>query len=104
MVWSKLIAVELLISWIAFVMQKKKSHLSAIESMSSLHIDPAWPAFRGQSLTFFNALKDIEDWKWKVEMQNTNICALLIASSVTMEDRWRSYVAAGEPAWLSDLV
>ncbi|KAG7555091.1 Reverse transcriptase zinc-binding domain [Arabidopsis suecica] len=63
----------------------------------------AWPSFKLQAELVSKALDFIPFWKLRKEDRKANKGALLIAKSVTLEDRRQSYVASGYPFWLKEL-
>ncbi|CAN6912218.1 unnamed protein product, partial [Brassica oleracea var. botrytis] len=58
--------------------------LWSVESLASHHLDNAW------SVDFVKTLR--------------NLTVLLIANSVTSDNRHQSYVASGGPFWLHNLL
>lgn len=63
----------------------------------------AWPSFRFHSMEVLSVLKLVSDWSLVSEKSSANRGAALIAKSVTVDCRLRSYVATGFPFWLSGL-
>ncbi|VVB03713.1 unnamed protein product [Arabis nemorensis] len=41
-----------------------------------------------------------DDWRMVFESRCANRAAFLIAHSVTLQNRWQSYIAQGAPSWL----
>ena len=105
----------------AFLDAKFYSLMWATESMRSHHVEKvifevefadlfgavtkpkAWPAFRYQGTELRKVLVGFQEWNFLVVSAKANKCAQAIAQSVTMEKRYQSYVAMGNPQWLKEL-
>ncbi|KAL1220600.1 hypothetical protein V5N11_003307 [Cardamine amara subsp. amara] len=59
------------------------------------------PAFRNILVEIRSLLLALDNWKIETVNQGGNKVAAKFAASVTEEHRYQSYVAAGEPSWLS---
>ena len=64
----------------------------------------AWPAFRGYGAEILEVLQRIGEWELQSISREENKCAFLMARSVTKEQRLQSYVAQGEPEWLTGVL
>ncbi|KAL1212642.1 hypothetical protein V5N11_021202 [Cardamine amara subsp. amara] len=59
------------------------------------------PAFRNILVEIRSLLISLDNWKIEIFNQGGNKVAAKIAASVTEDHRYQSYVASGEPSWLS---
>lgn len=75
----------------------------AIELVNAIYRPAAWPSFCYHVSELLLELEKIDEWRLVFENRLVNRVAFLIAQSVTLENRFQSYVAQDPPAWLHEL-
>ena len=62
------------------------------------------PSYQDYDVEIRTGLSNLPEWELEVVSRNSNKITFLIARSSTMDMRLQSYVARGEPFWLSGLI
>ena len=71
--------------------------------VNAINRPKAWPSFRFKVNEIRRLLGNFWDWHFYCETFEANRGARLIAQSAVTRDRFQSYVACGQPRWLSQL-
>ena len=71
--------------------------------VNAINRPKAWPSFNFKVKEIMMLLENFLDWKVMFELPAANRGAQLIAQNVVNQNRFQSYVALGQPRWLSVL-
>lgn len=64
----------------------------------------SWPSYRAYGKELVEVLSKFSEWSLLGVVREANVPAFKIARSVTMENRFQSYVARDDPVWLRSLL
>lgn len=74
------------------------------EAREALLHPEKYPHLRGLVHPIINALQYFQEWSLEHVAPERNRVAQVIATSVTRDHRYQSYVATGGPRWLNDCI